>query len=310
MSLLPNLQDISDGLAGQSAQDDAQKGQIVTLQAQLAAAQAQVASLQNTITALQLDDSTAQAMVAKLTPQLAAAEAQVASLTAALAASKPAKIFTRLERNTWLIAPGTAANSGSVGNTAGISITPPTDKFSLVTITPAGPYADKYAYQVLGPDPTLIRFRQYGSIYFPTAADAAASQCWESDLPQKVVLPDARYYFDWGMQYDFTENMLRVWNKAAGSWVATGKPMARFAPGTWVDHVIDCHREGNSVIYDQLNVGGQDMLADVIDFPALLLPPSDTSPDILDYGIQPDGNKTGTAYSVAIDNFGLLAWTA
>lgn len=32
MSLLPNLQDISDGLAAQSAQDDAQKGQIALLQ--------------------------------------------------------------------------------------------------------------------------------------------------------------------------------------------------------------------------------------------------------------------------------------
>lgn len=271
-------------------------------------------ALQNFVTQRSADIEAEQALVEGITDLSDLSDSQASALVAAqqkiaaLQALAPAKTFTRLERNPWLIAPGTAANSGSVGSTAGITITPPSNLFSLVTTIPAGPYADKYAYQVLGADSSLVRFRQYGSIYFPSAADALAAQAWESDLPQKTSIAAGRYYFDWGMQYDWAENMLRVWNKAAGSWVTTGKPMPRFKPGTWVDHVIDCHRDGSNVIYDQLTVGGEEMLADVIDFPALLL--TDTSSDILNYGLQPDGDKTADKYSAAIDNFGLIAWAA
>ncbi|HLK54379.1 MAG TPA: hypothetical protein VKU42_13055 [Candidatus Angelobacter sp.] len=239
------------------------------------------------------------------------AEATIASLKAQIAALTPVKHYQRLERSPWLIAPGTAANSNpAAGSAANIIITLPTDSFSKVTANPLGPYGNKYAYKVLLADPTLNTFRQYGSIYFPTAADAAASQAWEADLPQKVTLANGRFYFNWGMQYDFAENMLRVWNKLGGTWVPTGKPMPRFQPGTWVDHAIDCHREGTSVIYDQLTIGGVTMLTDVMDFAADPIPPATASdPDILNYGLQPDGDKAADKYSVCIDNFGLICWS-
>lgn len=293
MALNQILQPFADGLAQQSLTDDQQKATIASQASALTAAQNQVTVLQNTITTLQLDDSTAQAMVVSLRAQLAAA--------------RPAKTWRNLERNPFLIAGGTAANTGSIGSSAAISITPPTQTCPIATITPAGPFADKYAYQPLGADDSLVRFQQFGSILFPAASDAANSQAFEFDLPQSL---SNGLWCNWGVQYDFADGLLRVWNKSTGAWVSTGVPLKRFPAAKWVDHSFDFHRDAaNNVIVDGLQLNGVQQITAPIMFPPVLL----NKPPLLNHAFQEDGNGTkpiGAAFSVALNDFGLLAWTA
>lgn len=228
MSLDPNLQPIADGLAAQSAQDDAQKGQIVTLQGSLAAAQAQVANLQNTITALQLDDSTVQAMVAKLTPQLAAAEGQVAALQAQIAnlftaqdvlTSKGVTIFAALQTHKrspqvvgttvnqdqeillqWGDAGGTKADSnpttvvkphGTLVFVPGTATTP-----AHLAFTPAAANDNEFLFMPLPVPPDSAYLFYSSRTYQCTAAEKAALGMPESDS-QRIL---AGWVYNFGTQ--------------------------------------------------------------------------------------------------------------
>lgn len=301
MALNATLQPFAAALSAQSAQDDQQKGQIADLGNQLQTALDKVDALQNTITALSLDDETAQAMVASLTPKLAAAQAQVAALQAQLAAAQPT-VWADLEYQNWLTASGTAANTGTTGNTATSTQTLPGVASATRGIQPAGAYADKYWYFQLGPNPSYVRFKQEYSFLFPTTADSTDSQAVETDLQQCI----GGIVFNWGFQFDFAENEMRVWNRSGGNWVALpGVACPRYAAGVWVTIVLEGHRDAANIYYDAYTVQGvRTPLTQ--SFPA----PNLGKPDMLNVGQQLDGEKVPAAYTIAIDRMKLTGWTA
>src|SRR6266852_2851017 len=72
------------------------------------------------------------------------------SLSAALSKLLNVSVFDGLELTPWLLAGGTAANSGQTGSTADAKRAQPTIACAFLEIIPAGPWADKYWYKVLG----------------------------------------------------------------------------------------------------------------------------------------------------------------
>lgn len=224
----------------------------------------------------------------------------VSTLQAQLDSAVPV-IFDHLESNPWLLAGGTAANSPGGTGTATATQTKPGVMSATVAIVPAAPYADKYFYQTLGVHPELVRFRQEGSFLFPTAGDAAAPQAIEFDLQQVI----GGVVYNWGVQFDYAEGTLRVWDRDGKTWVPTGVTLPRMAPGVWAQCSWEVHREAGKIVYDKLTINGT-VFGSSISFPA----PTLGLGDMLNYGFQLDGGKVPQAFTVAQDNFRLTGWKA
>ena len=231
------------------------------------------------------------------------ANKKAADLQAQLDNSAPI-VFDLLERSAWLIASGTAANTNAVGNTATSQQTLPGLNYATRTIIPDGSYADKYWFKQLGANKDVRRFKYQGSYLFPSMADAYNSQAVEVDFDKAddIALP----VYNCGAQFDFAENMFRVWNKSIGSWVPTGLTMPRYAYATWVDFEMNFHHDNDAVYYDSLKINGSNLVIPSLIFPAPLL---QKGPH-MNVGFQLDGNKLSKAYSVAIDRFKLYCWKA
>lgn len=280
---------------------DAKEQATQTLRDSLGVAQAQAASLAAQLAAVTLDDESAQAAVLSLMQQLQSAQAHAVALAAQLAAATPV-VFDDLELTPWLIAGGTAANTGAAGNSADSTQTQSGAQCATFGIIPAGAYADKYWYKKFGPQPTLTRFEQKVSFLFPTAADAAASQCVETDLQQCI----GGVVYNFGTQHDFAENSFRLWNRSAVAWIPVVIPMPRKLAGTWAQLTLQCHRDATRVYYDAVLINGVPLVFAPVSFPAPTLGLS----DMLNYGFQLDSNAMGKAYTVAVNKMKLSGWVA
>lgn len=225
---------------------------------------------------------------------------QVATLTAEVSAAQPPVVFDALETLPWLVAGGTAANTGSSGNTATSTQTLPTNLCATFGIQPAGAYADKYWYQQLGVHSTLLRFRQEASFLFPSPADAANSQAVEFDLQQSI----GGVCFNFGWQFDYAEGLFRYWNRGAGSWVSTGITITRPTPLTWYHCVFDTHRDAANIYYDKATINGVVQPIHQVGYASPILGLS----DMLNYGFQLDGEKLPNTYTISRDRMKLSGW--
>ena len=241
-------------------------------------------------------DSNIQAAVNSLT----LAQATIDGLNARLLAASP-MVFADLQYKSWLVASGTAANTGAIGNTATSQQTLPGAAMATRTLQPDGPYADKYWYLSLGANPSLMRFRQEYAFLFPTSLDSVNAQAVETDLQQCI----GGVCFNWGFQFDYAESLLRVWNRNGKSWVNIGFTASRPLPGQWVTIQLDCHRDAANVYYDVITLNGAKLpLATNMGFVA----PKLGLADMLNVGQQLDGEKVPSAYSIAIDRMKLTGW--
>lgn len=234
--------------------------------------------------------------IQQMDSDLSSAQAQVFSLQQQVL-SLSSLVFDHLENSPWLVAGGTAANTGSVGNTADSSQSQPSALSASFSIKPNGPYADKYWYKQFGPHPEVVSFVQEGSFLFPTLTDSNSSQAVEFDLQQVI----KGKVFNMGWQFDYAEGLLRYWNRSVGDWEPTGVALTRQAPGTWVQCSFSTHRDSSAIYYDSATINGVVQPIKQISFPAPLM----SLTDMLNFGFQLDGNKMAAPYSVTIDNFRL-----
>lgn len=268
---------------------------------------ANLQGLINEVVGLGTDNEAMKAQAVVYTGIINNDEKTIQSLHAQLDSAVPI-VFDHLESNPWLLAGGTAANSPGGTGTATATQTKPGVMSATVAIVPAAPYADKYFYQTLGVHPELVRFRQEGSFLFPMATDAAAPQAIEFDLQQVIT----GVVYNWGVQFDYGEGMLRVWDRDAkvkgdpNPWKEIGVKLPRMAPGVWAQCSWEFHREAGTVVYDKLTINGVVLVVAPITFPA----PTLGLGDMLNYGFQLDGGKAPQAFAVAQDNFRLTGWKA
>lgn len=229
--------------------------------------------------------------------QLAAADSSMQALRDSLAAAQAkldaianTSVFDDLEFSPWLLAPGTAANTGSTGNTTVATQAQPGINSAWFNSIPGGPFANAYWYKKLGADAKKTKYLYELAFMFATPADAAASQAVELDIQQVI----AGVVYNTGLQFDFAENALRVWNRSTGSWIPTGRAAQRWSAGQWMSVAYETHRDGANVYMDSVTVNGTKMALSGTAFPA----PKLGLTDMLNCAVQLDGNKTGTAYRV------------
>lgn len=236
--------------------------------------------------------------IASLTEQNGSLKDQLAAQQARLDALANITIFDGLELTPWLLAPGTAANTGSTGSTAVATQSQPGITSAWFNLAPAGPWADGYWYKKLGVWPKKTTFTYELSFLFGTAGDSAASNCVELDIQQVI----SGLGFNPGWQFDFGGNRLRVWDrdrkekKLPEPWIDTGQPCPRWIAGQWVHIVAENHRDGANVYHDAMTINGVRIPINMA-FPVTPL----ALPDMLNCAVQLDGNKAGTAYKLYID---------
>lgn len=245
----------------------------------------QIASLTQQNGVMQDEVSRSEQAIQSLTGQLSAAQARLDALA-------NITVFDGLELTPWLLAPGTAANSGSTGSTAVATQSQPGIASASFALAPNGPYADAYWYKKFGVWPKKNTFTYELSFLFGTAGDSAASNCVELDIQQVI----SGLGFNLGWQFDFSENLLRVWNRSGKNWVTTKNPCPRWPAGQWVHIVAENHRDGANVYHDAMTINGVRLPINTT-FPATPL----ALPDMLNCAVQLDGNKAGTAYKIYVD---------
>lgn len=208
-------------------------------------------------------------------------------------------VYDHLERDTWLLAPGAAANTGATGSLAKATQGLPGVNSAWLRLEPHGPYADAYWYEKKAVDPTKKHFRYETSFLFGGSGDAAASQAIELDVQQVI----AGLVFNSGLQFDFAENQIRVWNRYAkehglpNPWQYAGLPCPRWTPNQWISVIYESHRDDKTVFHDAITINGV-RTGLKLSFPAVTL----NLPDMLNCGMQLDGNQAGTAYQVYRDD--------
>lgn len=239
---------------------------------------------------------------------------ELSTTQAQLAVFLNTKVFDGLELTPWLVAGGTAANSGQTGSTAVATQAQPGTSSAWFNLAPAGPYANGYWFKKLGADPAKKNYEFEISFLFGTAADAQAANCVELDIQQVI----AGVVFNTGLQFDFTENALRVWDRSkatpadpgAGDWVPTGITCPRWTPGQWVRVVFETHRDDSHVYVDAITINGQrNVFGGATNF---FLQPTFAAPklgltDMLNCAVQLDGNKAGTAFKLYVDAISFTA---
>lgn len=245
-----------------------------------------IAAVQSTIDAINLSNST-------LTSQNASLQTQINTLDAQIAAAGSVVVFPALETTTWLLAPGASANTGSTGSLATATQAQPSSSSAWFNIAPLGAYADAYWYKTLGANPSKTNYTYQLSFMFNTAADAAASQCVELDIQQCI----GGIVYNTGVQFNFQASQLRVWNRSAGAWVATGTSCPRWVAGQWMHIFVENHRDASNVYSDAITINGVRTPIN-LSFPA----PNLGLSDMLNCAVQLDSNSTATAYKLYVDN--------
>lgn len=254
--------------------------------------------------ALDSFDKAAEAAVTDLNGQIKSAQdtigtqaTMIQALHDQLAGFTNVSAFRGQEKTPWLLAGGVLANTPGTTSTAIGVQAQPTTLNAYFENHPAAAYADKFWYKQNGADATKKNYHYEFSFLFGTDADAAAPQCLELDIQQCI----GGLVFNCGLQFDFAENMVRVWNRSIKSWVPTGTACPHWAAGTWMRGVLDCHRDSSAVHYDSLTLNGIPIpLGQAFSAPNLGLP------DSLNNAVQTDGNKAGTAYRVYVDDINFI----
>ncbi len=209
-------------------------------------------------------------------------------------------VYDHLERDTWLLAPGASANTGSTGSLATATQAPPGVSSAWLRLAPHGPYANAYWYEKKTPDAAKTKYQLEVSFLFGSTADATASQAVELDIQQVI----NGTVYNTGLQFDFQSNQVRVWNRYAKEnnlpdpWHAVpGMLCPRWPAGQWVRITFSAHRDMAGVYYDPVIVNGV-TTAIGLSFPAVKL----VLPDMMNCANQLDGNHAGTAYQVYRDD--------
>lgn len=230
-----------------------------------------------------------QTVIDSLTDQLNAAEARISD------AWLDALVIEDIEFQPWILASGTVANTPGSTATAVGTQGQPGPMCAFFSIRPNKPYADEYWYQAQGPQPTRETLRYAGKFLFPTQQDALASQALELDLQQCI----NGVVYNTGLQFDFAENQLRVWNRSGKAWVPSGQTCPRFTSLKWNSFSLETHRDDSSVYYDGVTINGSDI--DLSKFSWLA--PNLGLPDMMNYAVQLDSNSKGLPYTVYISGF-------
>lgn len=266
------------------------------------AIEGQVTQEANQIAADQVTIAGENATIANDATVLAGVKAQLAAALATIAAGATAFIADGLEQTQWLLAGGTLANSNQTGSTANaVQSVPGVGGCASLQIIPNGPWADAYWYKEFGPKNDKTHYKYEFGFMFPSVADSNAAHCLELDLEQHV----GGIVFNCGLQFGFDNNTIRIWdrseatisNPGGGQWIATGAACPRWAAGTWVRGIWQCHRDAGNVYYDSLVVNGVNVPVSQFSFPSPNLGYSDK----MDVAIQSDSNGSGTPFKVLLD---------
>jgi len=229
-----------------------------------------------------------------------AKDAQIAVLQKQIDSFKNVSVFDGLELTAWTVAKGTLANSGQAGSSSVASQNQPSTEVAWLGINPQGAWANSYFYKKLGADPSKSVYKYEMSLMFADQAASNASNCIELDIQQVI----SGVVFNPGLQWNFSQNTLRVWDRSTatpletgkGNWTDIGKPCPRWTPKQWMRFVFEAHRDEGNVYMDALTVNGV-RLSLGMNFSS----PSLGLSDGLNCAIQLDGNKVGTAYKLYID---------
>jgi hypothetical protein len=215
------------------------------------------------------------------------------------------KIFDNLETTQWLLAPGTVANSPGVTAIAASIQSQPGVECAFFELSPLAPNANAYWYRKLGADPELSRFEYSARLLFPSDSDAEASQCIEMDSQQVI----AGLVFNPAIQLDFADGKVRLWDRIKGNandptaWGPVAD-LTRWPANSWHPIELEAQREVGGFYYQAIIVDG--VRTPIYAFHAALVDPS--QPDMLNVGIQLDGNASKTQYRVMVDAVKLVAW--
>lgn len=205
-----------------------------------------------------------------------------------------------LELTPWLLAAGTAANSpGSLSQTGTVQ-GQPTTECAFFAISPTGPNANAYWYKQLGLEPSRTKFRYAASFLFPTQADADACQALELDLQQSIA---GVHLFNAAWQFDFAGGSIRVWDRAAkmrgdelNAWSTAIAGLKRWNPDQWFRIEARAERSANQVFYNDIRINSvKTALSISKDMPTIDLP------QMMNLGIQLDGNANKDSYRVMVD---------
>lgn len=230
-------------------------------------------------------------------------KSQIASEQAEEAAEQSSAVYENLEYLPWLLAPGSLADSDTVGGNIPDSFQRrPSVECASFGIDPKGKeYANAYFFQEKKPDAGKTRFKYEISFLFPTQNDANASQALELDIQQVI----KTQVFNIGFQFDFAEKFFRIWNRMAkvkglpNPWVPTVTLAPRWKALDWHRVIVEGHRDNANVYYDALTFdGSRTQLTG--SFPLVIIPNYTT--DAINCAVQLDGNQAGTAYRVMIDS--------
>lgn len=213
-------------------------------------------------------------------------------------------VFNNLERSIWKVGKGSVADTDTQHGPVAIATQSlPGVACATLAIDPHGPNprgqsANAYFYKEHGPRPSASTFTYSAAFLFPTVQDSQRCQALELDLQQVIRGEVANF----GLQLDFAEGFVRVWNRAAHEagkegWQATGKPVSRWAEGQWLEITLVVRRDRGKVIYQSIALGGQTIPLGNVAFKTAKLPLA----DMLNCAIQLDGNKAGEPYRVVAD---------
>ena len=258
----------------------------------------------DSIRQLDSDNSSLAAANSSLSSQNSSLQSQLSSLQSQLSALQNITVFDHLEYGEWLLAGGTAANSGATGNTAVATQTQPGVQSASFSLSPNGSFANAYWFKRLGARPEKKSFKYELSILMPSPTDAAASQAVEFEWQQVI----SHKVFNIGWQFDFAQNVFRVWNRTLHGtgkepWIATPLTSPRWTAGSWANVAVEGHRDDGGVFYDTVTINGVRTVLN-ISFPATLEP---SQPDMLNVAFQLDGNGSSTSYRVNVDNIKFTA---
>lgn len=215
-------------------------------------------------------------------------------------------VFNNLERSIWKVAAGALADTNTQhGNVPVAAQSLPSVACATLSLDPRGqPYANAYFYKEHGPHPSVSTFIYSAAFLFPTVQDSQRCQALELDLQQVIRGEVANF----GLQLDFAEGFVRVWNRAAHEagkegWQATSKPVSRWAEGQWLEITLAVRRDKGKVAYQSLVLGGQTIPLGNVAFKTAKL----SLADMLNCAIQLDGNRSGESYRVVVDAVSLTA---
>lgn len=216
------------------------------------------------------------------------------------------KIISNLERSPWKLAPGALADTDTAhGNVTQATQTQPGVECASFAIDPKGKeFANAYWYKELGADARITQLDYSVAFLFPTPHDSQACQALELDLQQ--VLGGTVYNF--GIQLDFAEGFVRLWNRAEHEakregWISIGKPIGRWAAGQWLEIELKVRRDiaKSRLVYESMHLSGEVVPLGGVAYPSVKL----NLPNMLNCAVQLDGNSRGEAYRVMVDAVGL-----